>query len=185
MGTSERRIKITLDTGCINTAPNSNLDFLYDLYKKGEVELYVPDGVVKDILNNEFSLSDIKRIPNTPKGKRVKERLKKIESLFLIRGSLQCGDDVYGRVGGTAGGKITDELEAKISQIINSKYDFEDIRILLLHISLNNDYFMTKNTRHFVKNGRREAFLKELSVSVITPEEFVRKYEKSAKMAED
>jgi hypothetical protein len=122
------------------------------------------------------NLSDIDEIPDTPSGVKVKQRLTKIARCSILRGSLLCGDDVYGRVGGTAEGKTTEDYERKIAGIINSRFDYEDIRILLLHFSFQNDFFITKNTRHFISNGRRKQFLKELSVVIKTPSEFLSPY---------
>jgi hypothetical protein len=41
-----RKIKITLDTCCVNTKPDKHLDQIFDLHDKGEIELYVPDRVI-------------------------------------------------------------------------------------------------------------------------------------------
>ncbi len=180
MESSNRKTKVTLDTGCVNTKPDIHLDQIFDLHEKGKIELYVPDGVLKDILNKKFNLSNIDSLPNNPSGIKVKQRLRKIEKCYAIRGSLICGDDVYGRVGGTSGGKNVEAYEEKIKKIINSNYDYEDIRILMLHLSAQNDLFITKNTRHFVLNGKREAFLKELIVVIKTPDEFISYFEKSS-----
>ena len=173
----DRKIKITLDTGCVNTKPDEYLDQICDLHEKGKVDLYVPDGVIKNILNDEYSLSDIDCIPDTPSGVKVKQRLEKINRCSILRGSLHCGDDVYGRVGGTVGGTYTEAYEKHIERIINSSFDYEDIRILLLHFSYQNDFFITKNTRHFISNGRREKFFKELKVVIKTPDEFISCYD--------
>jgi hypothetical protein len=178
MGSLNRKIKITLDTGFVNTEPDKHLDQIFDLHEKGEIELYVPDGVIKDILNNQYKLSDIDAIPNTCSGIKVKRRLRKIEKCSVLRGSIHCGDDVYGRVGGTSGGKNTESYEKQIERIINSSFDYEDIRILLLHFSFQNDLFITKNTKHFICKGRREKFLKELKVVIKTPDEFLNFYKK-------
>ena len=105
-----------------------------------------------------------------------KQRLKKIAKCSALRGTLLCGDDVYGRVGGTAGGKTTERYEQTIANIINSKFDYQDIRILLLHFSFQNDFFITRNTKHFIDNGRREKFSSELNVVVKTPAEFLSYY---------
>ena len=178
MESLDRKIKITLDTGCVNTNPDKHLDQIFDLHEKGEIDLYVPDGVIKDILNNEYSLSNIDCIPNSPSGIKVKQRLRKIEKCYVLRGSVLCGDDVYGRVGGTSGGKNIEAYEEQIERIINSSYDYADIRILLLHFSAQNDFFITKNTRHFILNGKRENFFKEMKVVIKTPDEFISYYEK-------
>ena len=103
-------------------------------------------------------MTDSDKIPDTPSGIKVKQRLNKIANCSVLRGTLICGDDVYGRVGGTAGGKTTEAYEQIIAKIINSKFDYEDIRILFLHFSFQNDFFITKNTKHFIDNGRRENF---------------------------
>ena len=180
MEVSDKKVKIILDTGCINIKPDTHLDHIFNLHMKGKIDLYIPDGVTKDILNNEFSISNIDRLPNTPVGRNAGERLRKIDKCHVIRGSLICGDDVYGRVGGTSGGKNIESYEEKICKIINCKYDYEDIRNLMLHFSVQNDFFVTKNTKHFVNKGRREAFLKELNVSIKTPDEFINYFEQGS-----
>ena len=91
---SSEKIKITLDTGCVNTNPDPDLDNIFNLHECGKIEIYVPDGVVKDILNNEYKLSNIDEIPDTPSGIKVKQRLNKIERCSVLRGTLVCGDDV-------------------------------------------------------------------------------------------
>jgi len=180
MEASDNKIKLTLDTGCINTNPDTHLDKIFDLHEEGKIDLYVPDGVLKDILKKEFSLSNIHNLPDTPSGIKVKQRLRKIDKCSVIRGSLLCGDDVYGRVGVTSGGKNVEAYEKKIRRIINSNFDYEDIRILMLHFSVQNDFFITKNTRHFVLNGKREAFLEKLKVVIKTPDEFIHYFEKGS-----
>lgn len=179
MGTLEKKIRITLDTGCVNTNPDIYLDKLFELHENGVIEIYVPDGVIKNILDNEYKLTDIDQIPDTPSGIKVKQRLSKIVKCSVLRGTLLCGDDVYGRVGGTAGGKATEAYEQIIEIIIgSSEFDYEDIRILLLHLIFQNDFFITKNTRHFIDKGRREKFSSELNVVVKTPDEFLSYYTK-------
>jgi hypothetical protein len=170
-------LKLTLDTGCVNTKPDTHLDQIFELHQKGQISLYVPDGVLKDILKEDFSLSAIDDIPDTPSGMKVKQRLRKIERCSVIRGTLLCGDDVYGRVGGTSGGKNVEAYESRIGRIINSSYDYEDIRILMLHLSAQNDFFVTRNTRHFVNGGRRDVFFNEFAIRVITPDQFIHYYE--------
>ena len=91
---------------------------------------------------------------------------------------MRFGDDVYGRVGGTSGGDNTEAYEKQIERMINSSFDYEDIRILLLHFSFQNDLVITKNTRHFISDGRREKFLRELTVVIKTPDEFLSFYKK-------
>lgn len=169
----KKKLKITLDTGCINTKPDSDLDKIFELNEKKKIEVYIPDGVIKDILNDEFNLSDVDSIPENPKGIKVKQRFEKINKCFTLKGTLICGDDVYGRVGGTAGGKNVEDYEDKISSIINSAYDYEDIRILMLHFSEKNDFFITRNSKHFIVSGKREKFFKELGVTINTPDEFI------------
>jgi predicted nucleic acid-binding protein len=173
--TLNKKLKITLDTNCINIKPNPKLDKIFKLKDKGKIKIYIPDGVIKDILNG-FKLGEIDNMPNTPSGLNTKQRLKRIGSCEKLNGPSLCGDDVYGRIGGTCSGKQINDLEKKIEKIINSKYDFEDIRILLLHYSYKNDIFITDNRKHFINNGRRGNFLKELGVEIMTPEEFINKY---------
>ena len=177
---SDQKLKITLDTNCINTRPNNQLDKLFYLQEEGKVQLYVPDGVLRDILKEEFDSLRITDLPSTPSGIAAKKRLAKIQTCSVIQGPLHCGDKVYGQVGGTCGGENITNLEGQIEKIINRKPDYQDIRILLLHISVGNDIFLTNNTKDFVKDNRRELFLEQFNICIKTPEEFLESFLKNS-----
>ena len=173
---SDQKLKITLDTNCINTRPNDQLDKLFDLQEEGKIQLYVPDGVLRDILGEEFDSLRTTDLPNTPSGIAARKRMEKIKTCSIIQGPLHCGDKVYGQVGGTCGGENITHLEGQIEKIINRKFDSQDIRILLLHITVGNDIFLTNNTKDFIKDGRKELFLKQFNICIKTPEEFLESF---------
>jgi hypothetical protein len=178
MKVPEAKYKITIDTNCINIKPNENLDKIFCWHEEGKIDVHVPDGVIREILKEKFDWFNNDNLLNTPAGQAVEQRLDKIEKCSVIRGPLICGDKVYGNVGGTSGGEVTEAYERKIESIIDSEYDYQDIRILLLHISAKNDFFITRNVRHFINGGRREAFLNEFKIHIKTPDEFINYFEK-------
>ena len=108
-----QKIKITLDTNCINIKQNDQLNKLFKLQDNGKVQLYVPDGVIMDILKG-FDTLCIADLPNTTPGEAAKKRLEKIDEYCnVIQGPLHCGEKVYGQVGCTCGGKYIADLEGK------------------------------------------------------------------------
>lgn len=177
-----KKIKITLDTGCINIKEDQILDKIFDLEEEGKIEINISHAFIRDVLKGE------ERVDQLPIGDRFSahKRLSKAKKYQQIKSGVKFVYP-YSEFPWAFG---DENLFKKVKEILSSNVqednvDEEDIRHLVAHKIAKNDIFVTINRRHFIDGERREK-LKKLGIVVTTPEEFVIEYMKICdKLKED
>ena len=166
MGTV-KMITITLDTNCINNNANSTLDQIFELKIKGNIEIFVADRVFYEILKGK---EDINVLPESQQIPALKRLLKAKE-----QGEIMSGFRFLPHLNNFPIIFSDEELKKSISDILfpNSTIDERDVDHLYAHIRANNDYFITKNSAHYINGGRKEKLKDNFGITVLKPEELL------------
>jgi hypothetical protein len=132
-------LKIALDTSCLNIKQrNSVLNQLEELYKSGSIELVTSSVLERDQKNNLHS--DFK-----------KQYLKKIESLSKKLEVAVVGKSCVGQCV-TCDSILSENLMAIIlGNQTQKESDYRDYWILLTALTHGCHYFITANTKDFIK----------------------------------
>ena len=160
-------ITITLDTNCINNNANSALDQIFELKIKGNIEIFVTDRVFYEILTGKEDINVLPKSQQIPALKRLlkAKKLGEIKSGFRFLSHLNKFPMLFS----------DEELKKSISDIMfpNSTIDERDVDHLYAHIKANNDYFITKNSAHYINGGRKEKLKNNFGITVLEPEELL------------
>jgi hypothetical protein len=162
-------IRISLDSACLNVKHKDHiLNEIEALEKQGKVELYssltVQREQTRPKIKSEFRIRYEKRMEET----------KRLSETTIFPFSLERDDLSASRF-------VTPESKQRIEQIMKICFpnqswnklrdeDKTDVRILEAHAYAGLDYFLTKNTRHFIKYGRQNK-LEEMGIFVREPDE--------------
>lgn len=171
--------KVTLDTCClINFLEKEDeaVRKIIDFYRQGMIDVKVTTRVEFDQITNK----------NEEKKEAV---LNFAEEIGIIPSVFRYGISKHGSISDHSGdgyGSIESvRMEQRLKEIMFPGIEFDefndrtknriaDVDHLLAHIKKERDFFITSNTKDFIRNGKKEILKSEFGVEILTPEEFVR-----------
>jgi hypothetical protein len=188
---SESKKKVTLDTNCLIDLQEEDGDIKEDRDNKERYD------AVKEIIDlHEQGVIDVKvttRVEFDQRNYRNEERkenlLNFVQEMGIIPSVFRYDISKYGSISDHSGdgyGSIESvRMEQRLKEIMFSGIEFDefndrtknriaDVDHLLAHIKKERDFFITSNTKDFIKNRKREQLKSEFGVEILTPEEFVR-----------
>ncbi len=146
---------VTIDTNSINQKKKDP-----DLNK---IEKWHSEGLIS-LQKTSVMMKELKGIERRKKARKIRD-----QNPVWVLGESCLGIDTY-----LAGPNLYCEIQAiqfPTTKVLNIQ-QMNDVDHLGLHVERGGDVFITKNTRDFIKNGKRERLMK-FGIWVFDPHEFV------------